>query len=89
MLKLFLNYQSSQGEKHKVIDILNHEVIDLSNYFCISTNFCTVSGQQWSNLSEKAATIISIVEKLLTKTDTFPVIKSAEVYTVHVQLQSC
>ena len=61
-----------------------NEVID---FFCISTNFCTVSGQQWSSLSVKAATIISIIEKLLTGTDTFPVIKSAEGYTV--QLQSC
>ena len=78
---------AAQGEKHEVIDISSREVIDLSNYFCISSNFCGVSGQQWSSLSVKATTIISIIEKLLTGTDTFPVIKSAEVYTV--QLQNC
>ena len=91
IVKTVFELSAAQGEKHEVIDISSRlwkrEVIDLSNYFCISTNFCGVSGQQWSSLSVKVATIISIVEKLLTKTDTFPVIKSAEVYTV--QLQNC
>ena len=89
IVKIVFELSAAQGEKHEVIDISSREVIDLSNYFCISTNFCGVSGQQWSSLSGKATTIISIIEKLLTGTDTFPVIKSAEVYTVHVQLQSC
>ena len=84
IVKTVFELSAAQGEKHEVIDISSREVIDLSNYFCISTNFCGVSGQQWSSLSVKVATIISIVEKLLTKTDTFPVIKSAEVYTVQV-----
>ena len=87
IVKIVFELSAAQGEKHEVIDISSREVIDLSNYFCISTNFCGVSGQQWSSLSGKATTIISIIEKLLTGTDTFPVIKSAEVYTV--QLQNC
>ena len=82
IVKTVFELSAAQGERHKVIDILSRlwkrEVIDLSNYFCISTNFCGVSGQQWSSLSVKATTIISIIEKLLTGTDTFPVIKSAE-----------
>ena len=92
IVKTVFELSAAQGEKHEVIDISSRlwkrEVIDLSNYFCISTNFCGVSGQQWSSLSVKVATtIISIIEKLLTGTDTFPVIKSVEVYTV--QLQNC
>ena len=92
IVKTVFELSAAQGEKHEVIDISSRlwkrEVIDFSNYFCISTNFCGVSGQQWSSLSVKVATtIISIIEKLLTGTDTFPVIKSAEVYTV--QLQNC
>ena len=73
--KRLLTYQAIFGD----VKLLTYPTI-----FAFLPTFAVSAVSIGQFFSEKAATIISIIEKLLTGTDTFPVIKSAEVYSFRV-----